>query len=286
MSYGQRRYLETVFTETQLLTLNYADTLKLDFYSPKKDTAIRRPLILLVHGGGFAIGTRDNELERGFCEAMAGKGYTVASISYRLTRKGKSFGCDCPANEKIQTFQAATEDILKATKYLTDRATELGFDKEKIILAGSSAGAEAVLNTAFMRYHQDFRSLPYPDIKFAGVVSFAGAVVDAGYLQSENAVPALMFHGEKDNLVPYGQAPHHYCDTDATGYLILDGSEAIAEKLKELNCSYQLMYDPDGNHDWANLAYSYTDVIAEFIQRTILENQLIQSRIKLQPKNP
>ncbi|MEM7381789.1 MAG: alpha/beta hydrolase, partial [Bacteroidota bacterium] len=284
--YGQQRYRETVFSEIQVLTLNYADTLKLDFYSAKKDTEIKRPLILLVHGGGFAIGTRDNDLERGFSEAMAGKGYTVASISYRLTRKGRSFGCDCPAKEKVETFKAATEDILRATKYLTDRATELGFDKEQIILAGSSAGAEAVLNTAFMRHHLEFRSLPYTDISFAGVISFAGAMLDADYIQSENAVPTLMFHGKKDNLVPFAQAPHHYCDPDATGYIILDGSDSIAEKLKELHCSYQLMYDPDGNHDWANLAYSYTDSIAEFIQKTVLEDQLIQSEIKLQPNKP
>ncbi|MEO1011099.1 MAG: alpha/beta hydrolase [Bacteroidota bacterium] len=259
----------------------YSDTLELDLYSATGDTAWDKPLLLLVHGGGFAVGKKDNPLEKGFCTTMAKKGYAVASISYRLTRKDKSFGCDCPAKEKITTFLAATEDVLKATRFLKDRAKTLKLDPDTIILIGSSAGAEAVLNTAFMQYHPEFRKLPYKNLGYAGVISFAGGVLDADYITPKNALPSLMFHGEKDRLVPFGTAPHHYCPETSPGYLLLDGSETISEKLGQLGIAYTLAVDQQGNHDWANLPYAHTDLIADFIKASILEGKIHQTKITL-----
>lgn len=178
----EQRYRDAIFPKIEKDVHTYSDTLKLDFYFAKEDTTTDKPLLLLVHGGGFAGGKRDNVLEGNFSRDIAKRGYAVASISYRLTRKGKSFGCDCPTKEKIATFLSASEDILRATQYLVDRANDLKFDKDTIILIGSSAGAEAVLNTIFMRFHHDFRTLPYGDLTFSGVISLAGAVLDIDYI--------------------------------------------------------------------------------------------------------
>lgn len=182
MGQAQERYVTSIFTKISKVTYTYSDTLQLDFYASKTDTVAKKPLLILVHGGGFGSGKRDNVLERTFSEMMAQKGYAVASISYRLTRKGKSFSCDCPTDEKMETFLTVSEDVLMAKRYLVNKAAELNVDQNKIVLVGSSAGAEAVLNTAFMQYRYDFRKLPYDDIKFAGVISFAGAVLDADYI--------------------------------------------------------------------------------------------------------
>jgi acetyl esterase/lipase len=168
-----------------------------------------------------------------------------------------------------------------AVDYLADRAAELRFDPNKIVLVGSSAGAEAVLNTAFMQYHHDFKALPYPGIKFAGVVSFAGAVIDANYITTENVVPTLLFHGEKDTLVPFGTAAHHFCLSNTKGYIILEGSSTIAKRIEDLEGSYQLMYDPQGNHDWANFPYTHPEIVSEFIKTTIIDKEHIQSKIKI-----
>ncbi len=281
---AQERYTEVVGTDIKKHTYTYSDSLQLDLYALKNDTVMDKPLLVLIHGGGFAIGTRDNDLERAFSKEMAQRGYAVASISYRLTRKGKSFGCDCPAPEKIETFLKASEDILRATQYLADRADALKFDSNKIILIGSSAGAEAVLNTAFMRYQHDFKTLPYADIHFAGVISFAGAVLSVDYMSQKNAVPTLLFHGKKDRLVPFATAPHHYCKETDKGYLVLNGSRTIADTLKVLNASYTLVIDPTGNHDWTNIPYSYTDLISNFIKESILDGEHRQTLIVVNSK--
>ncbi|ADY29111.1 secreted lipase/esterase [Cellulophaga lytica DSM 7489] len=287
IGYAQTRYTQKVFSDIKVKTYSYADTLKLDFYSYKKDTVTNKPLLILVHGGGFSGGKRNNPLEIKFCEDMAKRGYAVASMSYRLVRKGNSlgFGCNCPADQKIETFVSVSRDIIKATQFLIDKKGKLKFNPESIILVGSSAGAEAVLNTVFMKNEYTFKKLPYATIKYAGVISFAGAIVNANYITKNTAIPTMLFHGAKDNMVPYATAPHHLCEENKPGFIMLDGSYTIAEKLEKLDVAHTLVSDKDGNHNWANIPYSYTNLIAKFITESVLEKQNIQSTIKVKHKN-
>jgi len=274
---AQEKYVGQIYADLVKSTHTYADTLKLDFYTAKENKTDRtRPLVLLVHGGGFSGGNRDNSQEVEFSQAMATKGYAVASMSYNLTRKGKAtaFGCECPASEKMATFKQTTVDILKAIAYLKSNS-EFSFDTEKIILAGSSAGAEGILNTAYMANHPDFKDLgDYP--KIAAVVSLAGAVVDARYITKENAVPGFFIHGDADDLVPYGSQPHHFCAFDTPGFLPLDGDAFIAAKLKDLGASYTLLTAPEGNHDWSGLGYAFVHEISSFLNAVVNQNKLIQ----------
>ena len=110
----------------------YKDTLGLDYYTAKAEEAATQPLVVLVHGGGFYEGRRDGAGEEKFSREMASMGFNVASISYRLTRKGQGFGCDCPASAKIETFLAATEDLMAAVDYLNEQP---GFEFDRAPVA-------------------------------------------------------------------------------------------------------------------------------------------------------
>ncbi len=257
-------------------TFTYRDTLQLDFYSLSENTEKNRTLIVLVHGGGFSGGTRDGFQEKAFCESMARKGFAVASISYRLTRKSEKFGCDCPAGLKLETFVKASEDLSDAVGFLID-SEQFRFDRESVILAGSSAGAETVLSTAFMAKHYAFRHIV--DRKYAGVVSLAGALIDANYITRENVLPVMMFHGAKDELVPFESDAHHFCDAEAPGYLILDGSRTIAKRLYDLQSTYILVTDPDGGHDIAGRSLGQTDLIANFIEDLVIDHKFVQQEL-------
>jgi len=261
-------------------TFTYKDTLQIDFYSVKEKTNTNRPLLVLVHGGGFSSGKRDGIRQTAFCEKMAANGYAVASINYRLTRKNKSFSCDCPTEDKIDTFIKASEDVTDALLFLHKESETLLFNKNKTVLIGSSAGAEAILNTAFML--DDYRFKHIAKTPVAGIVSFSGAMLNTDYINQKNAIPTLFFHGVKDNLVPYTTAPHHYCDTDEEGYLILYGAKSIADKLQELNTSYILAFDPEGKHEWSNIAFEKTDIIHYFVEEIILKQKFIQLTYKLE----
>jgi len=281
---AQERYVDDIFTDVTMQTFNYAENLALDFYQAKDDSFHSKPLLLLVHGGGFSGGKKDNPLEKKFSEVMAKKGFAVASMSYRLLRKGKGFNCQTPAQEKIETFAWAADDVLQATSYILENIVSLGVDPQNIILVGSSAGAEAILHAAFMQKLPEFQNPRYAHIRYAGLISFAGAMLNVDYISKENSVPSLFFHGKKDNLVPYKTASHHYCDKSAPGYLVLDGSKTIAKRLRYFEIAQTVAVDAQGNHDWANLAFAQTSIITSFINTAILNNDKPKKNIKLQRK--
>lgn len=267
--FSQERYAGFYFDEVRTETYTYAtkdgENLDLDIYLPDYDAGTERATIIYVHGGGFSQGERNSKRIQDFCTQLASYGYVVASISYRLTRKDKpgAFGCNCPANEKLNTFQAVIDDVQDATFFMIENREQFGINPQKIILAGSSAGAEAVLNTAYQPpYCYGLDSGP---VSFAGVISMAGAIPDTMSIYEDSAIPSLFFHGTDDNLVPYATASHHYCDKNAPGYLILHGSHTIAQKLDKLQVPYWLHTTCGGAHELANKPMTdYFDVIVEF----------------------
>lgn len=275
---AQERYTEPSFDEVAVETLTYAtkegEDLELDIYLPQADAKEERATLIYVHGGGFSGGQRDMEKIVDFCTQMANHGYVVASISYRLTRKGKpgGFGCDCPANDKLNTFYAAVEDIQDATFFLIENRHQFAINPQKIILAGSSAGAEAVLNTAYQPpYCYGLDSGP---VSFAGVISVAGAIPDTTSLYDESAVPSFFLHGTDDELVPYGTAAHRFCPETKPGYLILHGSQTIAAKLDRLETPYWLHTICGGDHRLASEPLSnYLPQIVDFCYSFVIQGK-------------
>lgn len=274
------RYRDEITDSVVIETYTYAEKdhqqLDLDVYKPAFDQETDRPVFLYVHGGGFSGGTRNSKGIVDFCKKIARRGYVAISISYRLTRKGTetAFGCNCPANDKLATFTAAVDDLNDATVFIIHHQEQFGIDPHKIILAGSSAGAETVLDAV---YDQPWRSHDQVPVTYAGVISMAGAIPDTAGVTDETAVPSMFFHGTCDNLVPYGKASHHYCKTGQPGYLILYGGQAIAEKLRLLGKPYWLHTTCGGNHSLAGSPMTrYFDEIMEFSWRFVLNGALDQ----------
>ncbi|MEM6697660.1 MAG: alpha/beta hydrolase fold domain-containing protein [Bacteroidota bacterium] len=281
---GDYRYEKSLFTDIQVNTHTYAiktsEKLKLDIYTPKDDFLKNRPLLLYVHGGGFAGGKRDGKATQTFAKRMASMGYVVASMSYRLTMKDKSFSCDQPTPNKILTFQKSVEDIWDATNFLMEKSSEVGFNKNQIVLAGSSAGAEAILHAVYWKKKHLLEKSPNlpENFRYAGLVSMAGALVDVELINEATAIPSLFFHGTCDNLVPYASAPHHYCNYDEVGYLMLHGGASLAKRMEEFKVSYQLVTGCNGGHEWAGKPLgAYADVIAKFLKTTVVEGKFMQS---------
>ncbi|MBN1984769.1 MAG: alpha/beta hydrolase [Prolixibacteraceae bacterium] len=275
---AQERYREIITDEVSVQTLTYAskdgENLDLDIYLPEFDSETERATLIYVHGGGFQNGQRNSEDIQEFCTELSKYGYVVASVSYRLTRKDKpgGFGCNCPANEKINTFYAAMEDLQDATFFLIENRFEFGINPQKIIIAGSSAGAETVLNTAYQPpYCYGLDSGP---VSYAGVVSMAGAIPDTTVVYNESAIPSLLFHGTDDNLVPYASAPHHYCPEESPGYLLLHGSHTIAQKLDRLGVPYWLHTTCGAGHEIANKPMKeYFEVITDFCYTYVIKGE-------------
>jgi acetyl esterase len=89
------------------------------------DHGKRTPLLVWIHGGAFLHGSKEGVSSRLVRECLA-NGISVASINYRLSQQAP--------------FPAAFHDAARAVQYLRFDASRWNIDRDKICLAGSSAG--------------------------------------------------------------------------------------------------------------------------------------------------
>jgi acetyl esterase/lipase len=92
-----------------------------------------RPALIDIHGGAWQHGSpADNGR---FHRYMAGRGFTVFSIDYRLAPAVK--------------FPAQLEDVRAAIRFVLERASLYRIDPARITLCGRSAGGELALLAAY-----------------------------------------------------------------------------------------------------------------------------------------
>ena len=93
------------------------------------------PVILLIHGGGFESGDKNEYLYNDVPQALD-KGYAIVSINYRLSSEAK--------------FPAQIYDAKAAVRYIRANAPKYDFDPARIVALGFSAGGHlaALLGTS------------------------------------------------------------------------------------------------------------------------------------------
>jgi acetyl esterase/lipase len=104
--------------------------LKLDSFVPEGDASASRPAVLLLHGGGWAGGSRREMRETG--RKLADAGFVAFSADYRLA----------PHNP----YPAALEDAQAAIAWMRapEQVIKYGIDTTRIGAIGSSAGGQLV----------------------------------------------------------------------------------------------------------------------------------------------
>ncbi len=280
---SQTRYIDPIFECVMSKTYNYSvkgkDTLKLDIYEAENDSLVeKRALFVIVHGGGFNSGKRNDLSLINLAENVAKKGYVVTSIDYRLLGKGDYFGCNLSANKKIKIYKDAADDLLSALQYLVNYKDNFRIDDTKIVLLGVSAGAETALNVVYNR-ELVIRNLDrYANIKPAAVISVSGAILNADLI-NKNTVPSVFYHGINDKVVPYGKGSHHNCDLKSKGFLIIDGSKRIAEKLESLNTSFMLYSYLKQEHNDFDIPNDDIKEAFVFVNDIVFEKKFYQAKI-------
>ncbi|HEX7135791.1 MAG TPA: alpha/beta hydrolase [Iamia sp.] len=170
--------------------------LLLDLFLPppsRDDDATGRPTLVLVHGGGFAAGSRTGHEDDAV--AYARRGFVVATIDYRV---------DPDAGDSVTAHRtaafAAIDDAMEAVRWLRARARSLGIDPERIAALGASAGGEIALGLALL----EDMTPGDADADLSSQVTAAfstGAyltpVLGAASLEADDA-PVLLHHFETD----------------------------------------------------------------------------------------
>lgn len=172
--------------------------LALDVYEPVGDPVGEvRPVLLWMHGGYFAFGSRDSDVE--VFEDFASRGFVVVSISYRL-RELPPGSFDIPSPEAVSD---ALEDAVAAVAWIHDNAATLRADPSAVIAAGYSAGAITALGLAH-KVHAV--STPGATTPIAAAISFSGLDLHDPKPARADDVPVLMYNSDDDTTVPLGAA--------------------------------------------------------------------------------
>ena len=127
----------------------------LDIHLPDCRNNVKPGLVILVHGGGFVTGKKEDM--DSVADWLVARGFAAASINYRMP--------DQYAAEWGYPFPAARDDVHAAAHWLKSHAESFGANATQIVSMGVSAGATI---SAYLGVTDDSVA------KAAGVVSLAG----------------------------------------------------------------------------------------------------------------
>ena len=196
--------------------------LMMDIYRPEVPSTKPTGAVVVIHGGGWMGGKRQDMAE--LCDALAKKGLFAATVQYRLA----------PAFR----WPAMLDDVQTAVRYLRTNAAKYNIDPNRIGATGASAGGHLSLMLGFT----DTRDLkttlfpkesshvaavlnlfgptdmsqdypPFLDGMFETVLgkkkADAAAEIKAASpvnWVSDHSAPVFTIHGDKDPLVPIIQS--------------------------------------------------------------------------------
>lgn len=242
-------------------------SLQLDFYEPIDALeGLLRPIIVLVHGGGFFRGSRQEPAIVRAATEYAARGYTAMSISYRL-------GCGpewCetgiagpfpvvsdrvaayqklidqvetvqfvgPENKEVDGYvrlgqAAALDDTLTAFDWLVEQAESRLLDLSRLVMFGGSAGSLNSLHTAYA-----LDDLGIDALSVAAVIDHWGSFnlddddidTDGTAFMEAGEAPIFIVHGAADKAIPMSK------------------SQEIVQRAKEIGIHVELNVVAEGGH--------------------------------------
>lgn len=248
----------TLFDKTVVFATVDTSILGMDIYLPPAEKANRR-CVIFSYGGGFIQNNQRSGDTQKFCRRLADDGYFVAAVDYRLGLRGVKMNGALSMVKPLQNaVRMATEDLFRAVGCILDYAGEWGIDPSCIVLCGSSAGAIMSLQADYELANRTPMTAGIPeDFRFAGVISFAGAVysVEGKCDYTVHAPsPTFFLHGNADNLVPYKQIRFF-----SKGFF---GSNALAARFEKFGYPYKIMrFESEGHTVASRMLENYDDVI-------------------------
>ena len=189
------------------------------------ERSITRPTLICIHGGGFVAGDKEEDSLVGL--PYLAKGMNFVNVEYRTA--------------PISLAPAAVEDCRCALRWVFTHAKEYGFDLNRLVLRGASAGGHLVLMTGMVTpeagFDNECMENENPGPKVAAIINFFGptdlsVLLNAqppkwyvlrwfGSLPNQAELarqlspvtyvqkgipPIITVHGDSDQSVPYDQA--------------------------------------------------------------------------------
>ena len=253
--------------EQTFLNISYGtdSAQKMDVYLPAARSKDSTKVIMLIHGGAWNGGDKDDFASYITLLKKKLPDYAIVNINYRL------------ATQRTNHFPAQENDLRSAIDFLYKERENYQLS-ENLVLLGASAGAHLALLHAYKHINP---------VKIQSVISFFGPTdlasmynsitnsyyqwamqvliggtpannIDAFqqssplFFANANSCPTLLLHGAKDPLVPVSH------------------SKILSNKLKAAGVETKLVIYPNEGHGWygATLENSF-ERIATFLQENV-----------------
>ena len=232
--------------------------LDMDIYEPVGDTLSARPAIIFIHTGAFFSGHNELDDVADLSIASAKRGYVSFNINYRLGLNVLS------SYSGERAVYRGMQDASAAIRHIREFHEEYNIDPNKIFIWGTSAGSFIGLHLAYSqddeRPESTYGTTADPDLgcidcsgnnyiqnsKPNALISCWGAIGDLNWIDQDDNIPTLMFHGTADPIVPFNSG---YPFTIDIALPIVYGSNLIYERLQELNI-YSELYAPTELHEY------------------------------------
>jgi para-nitrobenzyl esterase len=119
------------------------DCLVLDVYTPGLNDRCKRPVMVWLHGGGFAQGAASTAVYNGMnlarrCEVV------VVGVNHRLNALGYTYLRDLGGDEFADAGNAGMLDIVRALHWVRDNISTFGGDPTNVMIFGESGGGAKV----------------------------------------------------------------------------------------------------------------------------------------------
>lgn len=119
------------------------DHLTLSVYTPGVNDGVKRPILVWLHGGAFAIGAGTSPGFDGSHLAKA-QDVVVVSVNHRLNLFGSFFTGEFPDELSPASGNLSVLDQIAALKWVRDNAVAIGGDAGNVTIFGQSGGAAKV----------------------------------------------------------------------------------------------------------------------------------------------
>lgn len=254
----------------------------------------KRPLVMLIHGGGFIGGSRADFRTQAM--SIAQLGYVTATIDYRLCKRNNCLIllanpatiCNLNwSNDFAQSAYVAMHDGNAALKFLKQNSNAYHIDTNNVIIGGHSAGALTAMLMAYtdqteansMVGGNGFSGI-WGNIDrqqgIKGVFCLSGAAFDTTFIDDDENIPTFIVHGTCDPTVCYGTDAAFHCNSTYPDIL---GGRDIALRMSHLNHNYYLYTGQDMGHDVGTLAQNWLVELLYFMRKNALCGEAIQKHV-------
>jgi acetyl esterase/lipase len=203
--------------------------------------------LIWIHGGGWTGGTKESALMS--LMPWFEMGWNVVNVEYRLAR--------------VSLAPAAVEDCLCALRWVAAQARTYGFDTNRIVVSGDSAGGHLSLTTGMIPESAGLDSecpgAPLP--KVAAIIDWYGITDVADLLEGPDRKGyAVAWLGSRPNreeiakrvspltYVRPGVPPILSIQGDADPTVPYSHSVRLQEALEKAGVPHQLVTIPGGKH--------------------------------------